>query len=161
MYVLQFKKIEVSITSDSKDTMNRTIKFFLKRMTRWGIIPRGVMFWRIFQWLTGVWYPSESIRNLPKHDSPGYLSYFTESVSPGYDTPGSHGTKLFIISPLGRIPLRVSLPVVWYPVESVFLGYATPGSRSKLRGVNSHFSKYLHRQIKGEWHKITGFLFYY
>ena len=52
-----FKKIEVSISSESKDTMNRTIKFFLitpyKSMTHQGIILRGVS-------LTGVSYPGDS-----------------------------------------------------------------------------------------------------
>ena len=44
LIVVPFKKFEVSISSDSNETMNRTIEFFLimlrKTMTLWGIIPR-------------------------------------------------------------------------------------------------------------------------
>ena len=153
MYVLQFKKIEVSISSESKDTMNRTIKFFrktpYKSMTRRGIIPRGVMFWRIFYRHVGIWYPR--------------VSYCAESVLPGYDTPGSHGTKFFIISPRGRTPPQVKLTGVAYPGKSVFQGYDTPGSHSsRPSGVNSHFLKLLQRPLKGQCHKNKcGSLFYY
>ena len=81
------KKFEVSISSDSKDTTNRTITFFLKTpyksRPRHGIIPRQVKLTRV--------------------------SNCAESVSPGYHTPGSHRNKFFIKSPRGRKTRRVKL----------------------------------------------------
>ena len=160
--------------------MNRKIKFFLKTpyksMTRRGIIPQGVMFWRIFHWLARV-YPGESIRNLQNMTPQGIILrrvsltgvwYPRESILPGFHTLGSHGTKLFIRSPRGRILQRVKLTGVgdWLP------GYQTPGRLTrrgmrpceslKTQGVNSHFLKHLHRQIKRQWHKNnSGLLFFY
>ena len=82
--------------------------------------------------------------------------------SPGYHTPGSHGTKFFIISPQGRTPPQVKLTGVAYPGKSVFQGYDTPGSHSsRPSGVNSHFLKLLQRPLKGQCHKNKcGSLFY-
>ena len=73
-----FKKIEVSISSDSKDTMNRTIKVLLK--TLYKSIPRRVKLTGVSQ---GVIEPNVS-SNLPG------VAYPSESVSPGFATPGSH-----------------------------------------------------------------------
>ena len=96
-------------------------------MTRQGIIPQGVKFWRIFYWLAG-----DSAKNQPKHDYPGYdtpasqahqgiilrgvslagVSYSGESynqmfhpISPESHTPASQARQ-------GCIPRRVSLPGV-------------------------------------------------
>ena len=66
------KKFEVSISSDSNETMNRTIEFFLKTlyksMMRRGIIPRRVN------------------KKSAKGDSPGYSTALSQS--PGVCDPG-------------------------------------------------------------------------
>ena len=83
-------------------------------MTPRGLIPRGVIFWRIFYWLAGV-------------------SYCAELISPGYNTPASHLLKFVLKSPWGMIliPRQVNLP-----------GYHTAQSQSprgiKPRGVNKN-----------------------
>ena len=52
-----------------------------KKLTRPGLIPQGVMFWRISYWLAGIWY-------------------IGEIDSQGYDTPGR-------LTRWGRIPRGV------------------------------------------------------
>ena len=69
-----FLKLEFSISSDSTDTVNRPIEFFLIRCVK--------------AWLAGESYPGESIKNLPKHKiSPSCI--LRESISPVYQTPES------------------------------------------------------------------------
>ena len=109
--------------------MNRTIKFFLKipyqSITRQGIIPRGVKFWRIFYWLAGVSYPDESAKNPPKHDSPGY-----QSSSLGYHTAWSQSRQGIIPQGVKEPNVSSNLPGVAYLGESISPGLHTPASQS-------------------------------
>ena len=110
-----FKNIEVSISSDSKDTMNRTTKFF------WKTQYKSMICW--------VSYPGESIKNPPKHDSLGYsiilhgfslagVWYPGESISPEYHTQGVMEPNFSSYLPWGRIPWWVKLTRFAYPGES-------------------------------------------
>ena len=152
MYVLHLKKIEVSISLDSTDTVNRTIKFFLitlyKSITFQGIIPRRVnknsaKTWLPGEWYPRVWYPGESWKII------------VHKISLGLHTPASQ-------FPRGCIPRQVSLPGVSYCSESISPGYMTLVSHSWPIGVNSHFLKLLHRPLKGQFHENKcGCLFNY
>ena len=148
--------------------MNRTIKFFsknaVKSMTRQGIIPQGVKFWRIFYWLAG-----DSAKNQPKHVYPGYNTPASQAhrgiilrrvslAVVSYVYSRSHRTKCSIQSPRSHIPRQVKLARVAYPGESVSPGCVTHDPRES----NSHFLTHLHRPLKGQWHRNKcGLLFYY
>ena len=59
-------------------------------LTRWGIIPRVVMFWLIFCWI-----PGKSIKNPPKLDS---LGYYTLASHAFYSVFRKNLIVLFIVS---------------------------------------------------------------
>ena len=81
---------------------------------------------------------------------PGVL-YCAESISPGYDTPGSHGTKFFIKSPLGIMLRWVHLPRVCDPGKSLMT----------LRNQQP-FLRTFAQAFKGTVaHNKCGFLFFY
>ena len=120
------KKLEVSISSYSKVTMNRTIELFLITLYAGVSYPGESIKKSAKAWLPGVWYPDKSSsQGYHTAQSPSPWGMIPRGVSlTRVSYPGESFGGIFHIISLG---LWVKLNPVRYPVESVSPGYDTRG----------------------------------